>query len=72
MYKNINSIILCSDKNVDQISSIAAKYDLVCLYKIGVYGNFKQHELEIIGPNRRYKKFIKDVKEMKEPQNTEN
>lgn len=61
MYKNINGIILNDNSKVDVICSIAAKYDLVCTYKIGVYGNFKQHELQIIGPKRRYKKFIKEL-----------
>lgn len=61
MYKNVNVIFLKDDSLVDVICSIAAKYDLVCTYKIGVYGKFRQHELEIIGPERRYKKFIKEV-----------
>ena len=37
MYKNIYTMILESDNGVDVISSMAAKYDLVCTYKIGVY-----------------------------------
>ena len=61
MYKNINGLILNNDSLVDTICSIAAKYDLVCTYKIGVYGSFKHHELQIIGPQHRYRKFIKEV-----------
>lgn len=62
MLKNVNMILLGSDNNVDKIISIAAKHDLVCTYKIGVYGQFKQHELLVIGPNYRYKKFINEIK----------
>jgi len=62
MYKNINSIVLESDYDVDRISSVAAKYDLVCTYKIGVYGQYRQHELQIVGPHHRYRKFINELK----------
>ena len=62
MYKNIHGIILESDDKVDAICSIAVRYDLLCTYKIGVYGKIRQHELQIIGSNRRYKKFINEVK----------
>lgn len=61
MWKNVHGMILSNDEKVDQLISIAAKYDLLCIYKIGVYGKFKQHELELIGPSRRYRKFIKEV-----------
>ena len=62
MLKNVNMILLGSDDKVDKIISIAAKYDLVCTYKIGVYGKFRQHELLVIGPNYRYKKFANEIK----------
>lgn len=62
MLKNVNMMILENDNKVDKIISIAAKYDLVCTYKIGVYGQFRQHELLIVGPNHRYKKFINEIK----------
>lgn len=62
MLKNVNMILLGSDDKVDKIISIAAKYDLVCTYKIGVYGQFRQHELLVIGPNHRYKKFANEIK----------
>ena len=65
MYKNIYMMILESDNGVDVISSMAAKYDLVCTYKIGVYGQFRQHELQIVGPYRRYRKFINELKTWK-------
>lgn len=62
MLKNVNMMILENDNKVDKIISIAAKHDLVCTYKIGVYGQFRQHELLIVGPNYRYKKFINEIK----------
>lgn len=62
MLKNVNMILLGSDDKVDKIISIAAKYDLVCTYKIGVYGQFRQHEILVIGPNYRYKKFANEIK----------
>lgn len=62
MLKNVNMMILENDNKVDKIISIAAKHDLVCTYKIGVYGQFRQHELLIVGPNHRYKKFINEIK----------
>ena len=62
MLKNVNMILLGSDDKVDKIITIAAKYDLVCTYKIGVYGQFRQHELLVIGPNYRYKKFANEIK----------
>ena len=61
MYKNINVIILKDDKMIDIICSIAVKYDLLCTHKIGIYGDFKQHELQIIGPQRHYRKFVKEL-----------
>ena len=42
MWKNTNVIILKDDKNVDLYCSIAAKYDLLCLHKIGIYGKLEQ------------------------------
>lgn len=66
MWKNVHGMILNSDEKVDLLISIAAKYDLLCTYKIGVYGKFKQHELELIGPSRRYRKFIKEVNTLAE------
>lgn len=61
MLKNINVIILENDEKVDIIMSVAAKYDLSCTYKIGMYGKHKQHEMQVIGPQRKYKKFIKEL-----------
>lgn len=66
MWKNINAIILKDDKNVDLYCSIAAKYDLLCLHKIGIYGKLEQHELQIIGKKKNYKKFISEVNNLDE------
>ena len=66
MWKNINAIILKDDKNVDLYYSIAAKYDLLCLHKIGIYGKLEQHELQIIGKKKNYKKFISEVNNLDE------
>ena len=66
MWKNTNVIILKDDKDVDLYCSIAAKYDLLCLHKIGVYGKFEQHELQIIGKRRNYKKFISEINSLKD------
>lgn len=66
MWKNINAIILKDDKNVDLYCSIAAKYDLLCLHKIGIYGKLEQHELQIIGKKKNYKKFIYEVNNLDE------
>lgn len=66
MWKNINAIILKDDKNVDLYCSIAAKYDLLCLHKMGIYGKLEQHELQIIGKKKNYKKFISEVNNLNE------
>ena len=66
MLKNIYGMVLNSNENVDLYCSIAAKYDLLCLHKIGVYGKFEQHELQIIGKRRNYKRFISEINNLKD------
>ena len=66
MLKNIYGMVLNSDENVDLYCSIAAKYDLLCLHKIGIYGKLEQHELHIIGSNRNYKSFISEINNLDE------
>ena len=66
MWKNTSVIILKDDKDVDLYCSIAAKYNLLCLHKIGIYGKLEQHELHIIGSNRNYKSFISEINNLDE------
>lgn len=61
MRKNYKMMILEDETKVDFLTKIAANYGLNCLYKIGVYGKERQHELYIVGNSRAYKKFQKEI-----------
>lgn len=61
MIKRFNMLVLNDEKSVDEITKLAANYSLTCLYKIGIYGKEKQHELYIHGSYLNYCKFIDDL-----------
>ncbi|MDD3204211.1 MAG: hypothetical protein PHS74_00530 [Lachnospiraceae bacterium] len=61
MLRNGHLMILKDDSEVDSITKLAANHQLQCLYKIGVYGKEKQHELYIIGHFWNYSKFMKEL-----------
>lgn len=62
MFRNYHLMILENDSCVDLYTKIAANHGLQCLYKIGVYGEERQHELYIVGNLFHYRKFQKALK----------
>lgn len=58
-------MVLENDEHVDSYTRIAANHNLQCLYKIGVYGRERQHELYIVGKTSDYKKFLKELEQKK-------
>lgn len=62
MKKNYHVLILESETEVDLTVKIAANHRLQCLYKIGVYGKERQHELYVIGGTLNYYRFLKELK----------
>ena len=62
MIKRFNLLVLNDEKNVDEITKIAANYNLTCTYKVGIYGKEKQHELYICGNYLKYIKFIGELR----------
>ena len=66
MFKRTCVMILDTDKNIDLIVKIAANNDLHALYKIGVYGKERQHEMFITGSARNFHKFKKELANINE------
>ena len=61
MCKKYFVMILKNDKKVDSLIRIAANHRLFGYYKIGVYGNERQHELYLVGKKKDYKEFTKEL-----------
>lgn len=61
MFRKHYMMILSDDEKVDIITKIAANHKLQCLYKIGVYGKERQHELYLIGKPWNYHEFMKEL-----------
>lgn len=61
MFKKTYMLILDTEKNVDLVMKIAANNDLCALYKIGVYGKERQHEMHITGSILNYYKFKREL-----------
>lgn len=61
MFKPYHLMILDDGEMVDSITKIAANHGLQCLYKIGVYGKERQHELYIIGNLLNYWRFLRKL-----------
>ena len=54
-------MVLENDRQVDLLMKVAANHRLHCLYKIGVYGRERQHELYLVGKKKDYKEFKKEI-----------
>ena len=63
--KKYHLMVLENDEYVDSYTRIAANHNLQCLYKIGVYGKERQHELYIVGKSSDYRKFLKELEQKK-------
>lgn len=61
MCKNYFVMVLENDSQVDLFMKLAANHRLHCLYKIGVYGKERQHELYLVGKKKDYKEFKNEV-----------
>lgn len=64
MLKKYYQVVISDEKHVDEYIKLAANNNLCALYKIGVYGKERQHELHISGKKMAYLKFMRDVKEL--------
>ncbi len=61
MLKRFNLLVLTNDKNVNLLMKTASNFDLNCKYKIGIYGDVKQHELYVEGRLQNFKRFIDEL-----------
>lgn len=61
MFKMIHLMILEDEREVDTLVKLAANHHLQALYKVGVYGTVRQHELYVIGWFWNYYKFTKEL-----------
>ena len=60
--KRYMKVITSGEENIDSLMRLAANHNLSCLYKIGVYGKERQHELYVDGYPWDYHAFIKEAK----------
>ena len=65
MLKNHYCVVANSEDEVYRLMRLAASYHLYGMYKIGVYGRERQHELFITGGPIKYRKFMKQVNSSK-------
>lgn len=61
MFKMIHLMILEDEREVDTLVKLAANHHLQALYKVGVYGTVRQHELYVIGWFWNYYRFTKEL-----------
>ncbi len=61
MFKNYYKLIVENPEKVDYLIRIASNHGLYGLYKIGVYGAQRQHEVYITGSPWRYRRFLKEI-----------
>ena len=57
MFKKIYCMALDSAEDVEPTVKIAVNNGLQCMYKIGVYGDVKQHEVLVYGTWWNYMRF---------------
>lgn len=62
MFKKTYRVVANSEKEVYHLMRIAANHNLYGMYKIGVYGCERQHELFVTGSPRNYHKFVNEAK----------
>lgn len=60
MRKNWDMVIVPDDTQVDELQKIAANCGCAILYKIGVYGSVRQHELYVTGRWADRKRFMRE------------
>lgn len=65
MFNKLYVIVADSEEDVYRMVRIATNNHLCVMYKIGVYGTERQHELFIMGKPWRYRKFKRDIKNYK-------
>ena len=61
MFKRSYCVVAESEADIYRMMRIAANHHLYSTYKIGVYGNERQHELLVTGNPWDYHKFINEV-----------
>ena len=62
MFNKLYVIVADTEEDVYRMVRIATNHRLCVMYKIGVYGNERQHELFIMGTPWRYHKFKNAIK----------
>lgn len=62
MFNKLYIVVAESEKDVCQLVRLATNNHLYVSYKIGVYGDERQHELFIIGKPWHYYKFKNAIK----------
>lgn len=62
MFRKYHMIVLNDENEVDPLTKLAANHRLQCLYKIGVYGKERQHELYVVGSFWEYQKFLRKAR----------
>lgn len=70
MLKKYYQIVVENEANVDKYIKLAANYNLQCLYKIGIYGKEKQHELHVFGRRLNYIKFLNEFNKIERVEKT--
>lgn len=48
-----------TENEIDSVTMLAANHGLLCMHKIGIYGEERQHELYVIGSFWKYRSFKK-------------
>ena len=61
MFKKIYCMALDSAEDVEPTVKIAVNNGLQCMYKIGVYGDVKQHEVLVYGTWWNYMRFKNEL-----------
>ncbi|MBO5887447.1 MAG: hypothetical protein J6Q60_05450 [Bacteroidaceae bacterium] len=62
MFNKLYVVVAETEEDVYRMVRIATNHRLYVTYKIGVYGNERQHELFIIGKPWHYHKFKNAIK----------
>lgn len=65
MFGGWHMLVLEDDAKVDKYLRLAANHHLTGLYKVGVYGTERQHELFVKGAFWNYISFKLDIRETK-------
>jgi hypothetical protein len=59
MFTKTQLLILKHEEDVDRVTRLAANFNVQTMYKIGVYGQERQHEIYLIGKPWNIRKFAK-------------